>query len=241
MTKFYNWQKMLEDECADQMVAIGAQMTQEPYQTLLRISPEDATYWVAAAAQCQALQKQALPDFTKFKQALTDARNALTHGPNVTAFAAPVLPSYDLPAPPAGVEVQTDFFDWANVRVKQWKALPEFTEALQRSMGLVVPVESESVKVPSVASMKALSGGVIQVEVYMGGAAAAIVQLNVDNSGWPDVKVGGQGQKTLPGSHFEFQLAPGAAHNVQIREAFADRAGNMIGDWSAVKTMSSLA
>ena len=240
-TQYYVWQKTNDNDCADQMVAIGANMSQAPYKTLLNIAADDAIYWVASAALYQAIQKDALPDFDAFKRALTGARDALTHGPNTAPFAKPPQPAYALPQPAAGVEIRNDFFDWANVRVKQWKAIPEFTEDLQRQMGLVVPVEDETVKVPQVKFIKALSGGMIQVEVYMGGAAMAIVQLNVDGAGWPDVKVGGQNQKTLAGSHFEFQLTPGVSHSVEIREAFADRAGNMLGDWSAVKTMSSLA
>lgn len=68
-----------------------------------------------------------------------------------------------------------------------------------------------------------------------------IIQLNVDGAGWPDVNVGGANQKTPPGSRATFQVEAGTAHALQIREAFADRAGNMTGDWSEIKSASSLA
>ena len=239
--KFYRWQKTNEDSCSDQMLTVGQNTARAPYKALLNISDEDSTYWIACATLYKALQKDALPDFDAFKQALTGERDFLTHGPGQEPFVAPTLPAYDLPTPPAGVEIRRGFFAWANVLVKQWKAIPAFDEDMQRQMGLVVPVESETVATPEVRSMKAHSGGLVEVEVYLRGAAMAIVQLNVDGAGWPDVKIGGRYQKTLSGSGFEFQLEAGVAHSVQVRTAFADRAGNMTSDWSAVETLSSLA
>ena len=237
----YSWQFSLDEAVADQMVAIGANMSVAPFKVLLGISADDAALWSALAAEQLWLQKHAIPDSYALYRAYVGARDTLTHGPDRTEYVRPTVPAFDGPTPPAGVEIFNDFYDWANLLVKEWKLKTAFTEALQRQMGLEVKPETETADVPLVRSVKMQSGGVVTVDVFKGRAPGVIIQLNVDGAGWPDVMVGGANQKTPPGSRATFQLVPGAAHALQIREAFADRAGNMIGDWSEVKSASSLA
>ena len=243
MPKFYAWQKSTDIERADQMLQIGGNMGREPYKTLLHITPEETALWMACATQYAWLQNQSISDFDAFKQGLTGARDHLTSGPDANEFALPPLPAYDAPPIPTGLVLLNNWFKRANDQVKRWKLVEGFDEDLQRQFGLVIaPASADTrIEVPEVRSMLARSGGLIVLDVFKGHAAMAIVQLNVDGTGWPDPKVGGAHQKMLGGSHFEFQLEAGTAHSVQIREAFADRQGNMMGDWSAVKVMSSLA
>ena len=223
------------------MFAVGGNMSVEPFKTLLGIAPDDAAMWVALAAEQRWLEKIAIPQSYALYRAYVGARDTLTHGPNRTGYARPTVPVFAGPAPPAGVTLFNDYYEWANSLVKQWKLNPQFTETLQRQMGLVVAVVEAAPDVPGVRSVKMQSGGVVTVDVYKGRAPGVIVQLNVDGAGWPDVNVGGAYQKTPPGSRATFQLPAGAAHALQIREAFSDRDGAMIGDWSEIKSASSLA
>lgn len=236
-----SWLKGTDDEQAVQLPKIALSMTQEPFKTLLNISTTDAEVWNYHAQEFGFLQLQAIPNADAYKKALVAARDLLTHGPSRDY----VRPSQNAPTPPtypSGVTIFGDFYDWANVLVKQWKSHPDFTPALQEQMGLVVSSGGGTgTETPQVRSVKALSGGVLQIDVYKGSAAMVITQLNVDGSGWPVLEDGGKYQKTLASSRFEFKVPPGAAHSVEIRTAFADKGGNMQGDWSEVKTVSSLA
>ena len=243
-TRYFSWQQSTDDACAIQMSQIGANMSVEPFKTLLGISDANAKMWVACAAEYAWLQNLGIPQSDSYKQALVGARDVLTHGPESGPYVRPTQPAPFPPTPPAGVVLRNDFFDFANILVKQWKANPAFTDDLQRQMGLVVPISAAATaakEVPFVRQIKVQSGGVVMVDAFVGRADMVIVQLNVDGAGWPDVTEGGKNQKTISGSRAEFKLTPGVAHSVQIREAFANRSGEMQGDWSEVKTVSSLA
>lgn len=242
MSSDYTWQKATDDAVADQMIAIGTNMSVAPFKALLAISDDDAAMWSALAAEQSWLQKTAIPSSYALYRAYIGARDTLTHGSNRALYARPTAPAFVGPTPPAGMELLNDYYDWANLLVKNWKNNAAFTAELQRQMGLEVASSTPATAdVPQVRSVSMQSGGVVQVDVYKGNAAGVIVQLNVDNEGWPDVMIGGANQKTPPGSRATFQLVPGVAHALQIREAFSDRDGKMIGDWSEVKTASSLA
>lgn len=242
----YTWIEIKDNDAAVQMGRIGANMGIDPYKTMLGLSPADTTYWVAHAAQLVWLQLTVIPAVDAYKQSLVGTRDRFTHGPDLNPFLLPTLSLPPTPTVPAGVTLMDDSFDWANARVKAWKANPKFTPELQGQMGLVVPVSSAvaalSVKdVALVRSVKAQSGGVLTVDVFKGSSPLVTVQLNVHGTGWPELNTGGVNQKTLASSRFEFQVPAGAAHSVQIRECLMDKSGHMVGDWSAVKTTSSLA
>ena len=242
MARSYTWQKTTDDGIADQMKTIGANTLVEPFRTLLDISPDDSKVWIALAAEQFWLQKTAIPAADALKRAYIAARDGLTHGPDRREYVRPPVPDFTGPVVPSGIVLYDDFYDWANLLVRAWKINPEFTPALQRQMGLEVPSTSDPApEMPAIRQIKMQSGGVVMVDVFKGGAAGVIVQLNVDNAGWPDVNVGGAFQKTPPGSRAIFQVPAGSAHALQIREAFANRMGQMVGDWSEVKSASSLA
>ena len=240
----YNWLKPKDVDAALQMQRIGIQMKEALFIDLLDIEPAWAAQWQAQANEQVWIETKQIPAIETYSKAATAKRDGLTSGPGKAPYGRAQLMMEPAPIVPAGIVLRDDFNDEANVWIKTAKTKRAFTPELQEQFGLVVHApasEQEQTETPSVGTIKLQDGGGITVSVYVGHSPMAIVQLNVDNAGWPVVGEGGKYEKTLVGSVFEFGLPPGMAHSVMIREAFADRQGNKTSNWSEIKTVSSLA
>lgn len=231
----YIWLKKSPDEIADQLPAIVDNALQAPFDTLLQMSPADAAKWREGAAWFRWMQKERIPAFRTFAQSLTDTRDLfeVDKTPETLIIAGFIDPP--APAILSGKTVDSNFLPWADGIVRAWKAVPGFTEALQRQLGLEVPVGEANAPSdsPKIVDIKMQSGGMVRVRVFKGGHDLVEVRIEVDG-----VKI--LTEKTVQ-STVEMRVEAGAAHALEVSCRFLNRDNTPASDWSAVVSASSLA
>ncbi len=230
------WLKPSDDEVADQLVFIGQKMGEAPYKTLLSISDANEEDWQTGALWLQWTQRIRIPLFRNYTQTLGKRRDLFEvdktpENLNDTEFTPPTRP-----AALVGKTIRTDFFQWCDVLVRQWKANPAFTPDLQVLFGLEVPPaggHTPTTDAPRIVDVKAMSGGVMRVRVFKGGHPQVEIKAIVDNATTLT-------EKTIQ-STATLQVTPGTAHSIVLSCRFLERDNSPASDWSDAVTTSSLA